>query len=219
MMKFEVLKQSIIDDVLVPAEAGRFVTIGYQRQRESAEAINLNRQVTVYFSEGDIPKGPGQAYGDVMHDVAFLIELAVASPAHVDLSVLNDENATESEKATALRNISEAGAVADAEMDELIRIVFQTLMDARNNQLGITPPADRPNFKYVSSRWVDQIRKDNPSPDGEFLMLTASMRLSCRIEENITGVDLVDAGNKTFSSDLDLSGDDTEKTGVEVLTP
>jgi hypothetical protein len=190
MMNFEVLQQSIIDNVLVPAEAGRFVTVGYQRQRESANVINSNRQVTVYYSEGDLPRGPGQAYGDVMHDVAFLIELAVASPAQIDISILDNDDSTANEKATALRQLSEAGMVADREMNELIRIVFQILMDNRNEQLGMVPPEDRSNLKLVSSRWVDQIRKDNPNSDGEYLMLTGSMRLVCRIEETVTGEDL-----------------------------
>jgi hypothetical protein len=220
MMNFEVLQQSIIDNVLVPAEAGRFVTVGYQRQRESANVINSNRQVTVYYSEGDLPRGPGQAYGDVMHDVAFLIELAVASPAQIDISILDNEDSTANEKATALRQLSEAGMVADREMNELIRIVFQILMDNRNEQLGMVPPEDRSNLKLVSSRWVDQIRKDNPNSDGEYLMLTGSMRLVCRIEETVTGEDLPEtpAGGAIFDSDIDLDGDDTEKTGVTVTT-
>lgn len=217
-MQFEILKQSIINNILVPGEAGRYVTVGYQRQRESAEVINGNRQVTLYFSESAMPKAAGQAYGDVMHDVAFKVELAIASPAEVDLSVLNDENATANEKATALRQISEAGVIADQEMDELIRIVYQILMDARNEQMGLTPPENRPNLKLVSGRWIDQISKDTPIPDGEYLMLTASMRLTCRIEEAITGDDLVDFGNKIFNVDLDLSGDDVEKTGVQITT-
>lgn len=219
-MAFEVLQQSIIDNVLVPAEAGRFVTVGYQRQRESADVINGNRQVTVYYSEGEFPKGPGQAYGDVMHDVVFTVELAVASPAKMDISILEDENSTANERAAALRKLSEAGMVADNEMNDLIKIVYQILMDNRNEQMGMSPPEDRPNLKLVSSRWVDQIRKDNPNSDGEYLMLTGSMRLSCRIEETVTGEDLPDtpAGGAIFDSDIDLDGDDTEKTGVKVTT-
>lgn len=216
MMQFEKLKRSIIDNVLVPAEAGRYVTVGYQRQRESADVINGNRQVTVYFSESQMPKSKGQVLGKVMHEVAFKIELSVASSANADLSVLNDENATANERATAIRRLSEAAAIADAEMDDLIRIVYQILRDARNNQLGMTPDPDRPNLKQVSNVWVDQMQKDTPDADGEYILLTGSMRLTCTIEETITGDDLVDFGNKTFNVDIDLDGDDVEKTGVEV---
>lgn len=214
-MNFRTLKQSIIDNVLVPAEQGQYVTSGYQGQRKDSEVINDNRQVTVYYSEGEMPKGAGQSYGDVMHDTTFLIELAVATAAEVDLATLNDDDATQSEKATALRNINEAGKIADDQMDELIDVVYQVLMDNRNEQMGLNPPADRPNLKPVSGRWIDQIRKDNPSDDGEFLVLTASMRLTCRIEETVTGEDLRDFGNKVFDNDITLEGDIAEQ-GVEV---
>ena len=217
MMNFRILKQSIIDNVLVPAEGTRYVTAGYQKQRKSAQEINANRQVTVYYSEGDMPKGPGEAYGDVMHDVAFRVELAVATPAKVDLSVLNDVDATENAKATALLQMLEAGPLADEQMDDLIDIIFQVIMDARNEQLGITSPDDQPNKKAVANRWIDQIRKDTPVPEGQFLTLTASMRLTCRIEENITGEDLVDFGNKTFDNDIELDNAEA-KQGVEQTT-
>ena len=208
-MNFEVLKQSIIDNVLAPAEAGRWLTIGHQRQSDSAEVINTLRQVVVYFSESQFPRSAGGSIHEVMHDIAFKVELSVASPAQVDLSVLNDEAASASEKATAMRAISEAGIVADSEMDELLRLVFQTLMDARNYELGMAPGD-------VSNRWVDQMQKDTPGADGEYMMLTASMRLSCRVAEQITGEDLVNQGNKTFDSDFEFDGDDIQKSGVKV---
>jgi len=219
MMLFRLLKTSIINNVLVPAESGRYITIGHQKHRDSAEKINANRQVTVYYSEGEFSKSHGQSYGDVSHETTFLIELAVATPAMVDLSTLTSETATENEKAKALRQLSEAGAEGDRQMDDLIDVVYQVLMDARNEQFGLNPPADRPNLKLVAGRWVDQIRKDSPEPDGEFLVITASMRLTCRIEETITGEDLRAFGNKVFDANIDLVGDDVEKTGVQVTTP
>jgi hypothetical protein len=218
-MQFEILKQNIIDNVLVPGEGGQYVTIGYQRQRDSAEVIKQNRQVTVYFSESEMPKSGGQSYGDVKHNVVFKVELAVVTPAKADLSVLNDSSATDAQRATALRQMSEAGVIADAEMDELIRIVYQTLMDARNNQLGMSPPEDRPRLKQVSSRWIDQISKDTPLPDGEYLMLTASMRLTCSVDETITGIQPVTVpGGAIIDGDIELDGDDVAKQGVKVTT-
>jgi hypothetical protein len=218
-MNFQTLKQSIIDNVLVPGEQGRYITIGHQRQRKSAEVINANRQVTLYYSEGDFPDGQSKSYGDVIHKPTFLIELAVATEAEVDLATLNDDTATENDKAKVLRAMSEAGVSADKQMDELIAIVWNVLMDARNEQMGINPPGDRPDLKVVASRKVDQIRKDTPSQDGEFFVLTASMRLTCNIEENIDGADLGIPGNKVFDADITLEGDDTAKQGVEQLTP
>jgi hypothetical protein len=217
-MRFIELKNAIVNDILAPAEAGRFITIGYQRQRDAAETINLKRQVTVYFSESEIPQSASTAYGKVMHDVVFKVEMAVALPAQVDLSVLNSETATEGEKATALRRLKEAGYLADRELDELIAIVYQILMDARNHQLGLSPSEDASKKKLVSNRWVGQIRKDAPDPDGQYLTLTASMRLTCRIEETIPGEDLPDTppAGAVFESDIEINNDPDTKQGVKV---
>lgn len=219
-MNFQTLKQSIIDNVLVPGEQGRYVTIGNQIQRKSAEVINANNQVTLYYSEGDIPRAPGQAYGDLMHNVAFMIELTIAAEAEADISLIDSDTATENEKAKAIRAMTEASVKADEKMDELIAAVFNVLMDARNEQMGINPPADRPDLKVVSSRWIDQIRKDTPSQDGEYFVLTASMRLSCRIEENITGADLpaTPAGGAVFDNDIELENNAEAKQGVKQTT-
>lgn len=219
-MQFEIAEQSILDNVLGPAEAGRFVTIGGQRQRESAEAINDNRKVMVFYNEGSFPKSGGQAYGDVKHDMTFDVVLVEATPAKADLSILNDENAAEEDKATALRKMSEPSVEANRNMNAFIRIIYQILMDNRNEQMGMVPPEDRSNLKLVSSRWVDQISKGDPVPEGEFVVLTASMRLTFTVSETVTGDDLPDtpAGGAIFDSDIDLDGDDTEKTGVKVTT-
>jgi hypothetical protein len=209
-MQFEKLEQSIIDNVLVPAEMDRYVTIGAQRQRRSAQVINNDRQVTVYYSEGEMPKSAGASYGGVMHHITFIIEFAVVAAAKVDLATLKSETATASEKATALRQLSEASVIANRSMNELIRIVFQVVMDNRNADLGM-------GKGQVSSRFVSQIRKDNPVPDGEFMALTGSARLTCSVAEEITGADLPDAADPAvFDNTIDLDGDDTEKTGVEI---
>jgi len=218
LMNFQTLKRSIIENVLVPAEAGRYFTIGHQRHRASAEHINANRQVTLYYSEGTFPDGAAQSYGDVIHTPTFLVELLVATSAEIDLATLNDETASENDKAKALRAMSEASTRADEQMDDLIAIIWNVLMDARNEQMGVDPPKDRPDLKMIASRKVDQIRKDTPSQDGEFFVLSASMRLTCRLEESIHGVSLPEPGDVTFDSDITLDGDSALQ-GVEVTNP
>jgi hypothetical protein len=218
MMNFQVLEQSILDDVLAPAEAGRYQTVGAQRQSESAQVVNETRKVMVFYTEGDFPKSAASIYGDVQHNTTFEIVLVVAVNAEADLSVLNDENASAADKANALRQMREPSLDANREMNDFIALIYQILMDGRNEQLGINPPGDRPNLKAVSGRWVDQIRKNDPLPDGEYVTLTATMRLTCTIEESLPGEDLVDAGNKTFESDITHDGD-TAQAGVEETTP
>ena len=218
VMNFEVLKQSIVDDVLVPAEAGRYETVGAKRQRESADAINAKRRVMVIYKQGEMPKGGSTSYGSVQHDTEFEIVMTVAVAAKADLSVLNNPDSSEADRSQALRDMRLPSIEADSDMDSFIAMIWRILMDARNDQMGIDPPASRPNLKAVADRWVSNISKGDPVPQGEYVVLTASMRLTCSIEETIPGEELVNPGNKTFESDITLEGDEAEQ-GVEQITP
>ena len=52
-MQFRVVKDSLINNVLGPAEFGRFQTVGFQRQMKGAgEVVGTLRMVQVYFSAG-----------------------------------------------------------------------------------------------------------------------------------------------------------------------
>ena len=217
-MQFEIAEQSILDNVLGPAESSRFITIGGQRQRDSAEAINDLRKVMVIFNEGDFPENSGAQYGPVRHDMTFDILLIEATPAKADLSVLNDEDASASDKAEALRQMAEPSIEANRSMNEFIRIVWQILMDLRNNQMGMVPPDDRPNLKLVSNRWISNISKGDPVPEGEFVVLTASMKLTLTVSEDITGDDLPDTPDEgaVYDGDIELDGDDVAAQGVKV---
>jgi hypothetical protein len=212
MMMFRKLKHAIIHHILVPNEAGRYVTVGNQGQVNSATQINQNKQVTIYYSESEFPKSESAAYGTVTNEAVFTVELVVVSSALADLSVLNDEAAAAEDKAKALRQTLEAGDMADREMDEFIDIIWNILMDARNQDLGM------PN-NTIADRWITNLRKDQPEREGEFIILTASFRLTCKFNEQIKGEDLVEFGSKIMDVDIDLSGDDIEQTGVEVQTP
>ncbi len=216
-MQFEIVEQSILDNVLGPAESGRYATIGGMRQRESAKAINAKRKVMVIYSGGDFPESGGSQFGPVRHDMTFDVLLVQATPAKVDLSALNDENASEDDKATALRQFTEPSIEANRLMNEFIRIIWQILMDATNEQMGMSPPADRPKLKLVSTRWISNISKGDPVPDGNFVVLTASMSLTMTVSEDITGDDLpaTPVNGVVYDDNITLDGD-TAKQGVEV---
>lgn len=208
-MIFETVKASIINNILGPAEAGRFQTIGFQRQSKNAdEVLDDLRMVQVYFSRGTFSKRGGRNTGPVQHDAVYRVELTVGKAAEGDLATLDNPSATPSQLATALAAFSEASALADASFDELVGIVYQILMDGLNYDLGVT--------KYtVSSRWIDDIQKDTPNPRGGLIVLTGSMDLSCRMAEQITG----DVGVEVpgiYDTVLDIEGDDVEKTGVTI---
>ena len=217
-MQFEIVEQSILDNVFEPNEAGRFATIGGQRQRESAEAVDNLRKVMVFYDEGAFPESGGAQYGPVRHDMTFNILLIEATPARADLSVLNDDGASATDKATALRQMAEPSVEANRSMNEFIRIIWQILMDARNEQMGMVPPDDRPNLKMVSNRWISNINKGDPAPEGEFVVLTASMNLMLTVSEDITGDDLpaTPEDGVVYDGDIELDGDDVAAQGVKV---
>lgn len=214
-MQFEIVEESVIDNVLLPAESGRFETIGGQRQKESASAISNKRKVMFAYKGGDFPESSSAQYGPVRHDMTFEVILAEVTPAKADLSVLNDENASAADKSTALRQMAEPSIEANRSMNEFIRIIWQILMDARHEQMGMVPPDDRPNLKMVSNRWISNISKGDPAPEGENVFLTASMDLTLTVEEDITGDDLPDTPEVVFDGDIELDGDTAEQ-GVKV---
>lgn len=195
MMAFRTLKDSITT-LLGNAEAGRYTTVGFQRQSSAGDEINTNRRVTVYYQSGEFPKSSGRNTGTVQHDISFTIELSVAAAASVDLSVLENPDSTQSQNATALSALQEAAKLADDEWDELLDIIYQVLMDARNVYLGLSQGD-------VANRWIRDARKDNPVPRGEFVLLTGRMSLDARVAEEIVG----DTGVAGVAYDVTLEQD------------
>lgn len=211
MMNFRKIKKSITEKVLGPAEGGRYRTIGYQKQNTDVEdVLGKNRTVQVFFSSGDFPKNASGLQGPFKHEPSYRIELAIAEDSAVNLAALKDENATDADREKAWKSFVEAGDSADESFDELVEIVFQVLMDARNIDLGL-PVGD------VADRWVGQIRKDEPEPTGEYVMLTGAMMLTCSTSEEANGDPGV-TGAAIIDTTVDLEGDDVEKGGVTVTT-
>lgn len=211
MMLFRQVKKSITDNVLGPAEDGRFQTIGFQRQTNDAEdSLDNLRHVQVFWSGSNFPKKGSGLQGPYKNEISFTIELSAAKAVEIDLEVLNDEFATPAEKATALASFQEAADLVDDSFDELFDIIFQIIMDARNIDLGMPKGV-------VSDRWLSQVKKDDPIPAGELAMLTGSAILTCSVSEQAPGDPGV-GGAKTIATIIDIDGDDIEKTGVEVTT-
>ena len=209
-MRFRTVKDSIVNNVLGPAEAGRFVTVGFQRQSTSAdEVLDTSRIVQVYFSEGDFGKPQGRRAGPTQHDITYHIELTVSKAAEGDLSIINSPTATQGQISAAILAFQEAADLADQSIDELIDIVYQILMDARSIDLGMVAGE-------VSNRWVTDIKKNQPVPQGEYVILTASMALTCRVAEDVTGEAGVAQTGKPYLTVVDLDGDNNEKTAKQV---
>jgi len=211
MMLFRQVKKSITCAVLGPAEDGRYRTIGYQNQTEDAESsLDNERSVQIYWVGSDFPESASALQGPFKHKITYRIDLSAAKATELDLKVLNDVSATPEDKADALYAFQEAAELADESFDELVDIVYQVIMDARNIDLGMSPGV-------VSDRWISQAKKDDPVPAGEYALLTGSMTLTCSVSEEAGGDPGVE-GAINMSTVVDIVDDDVEKTGIDVTT-
>jgi hypothetical protein len=215
MMTFRTVKTAI-QDLLDTQAAGRFRVIGKQVMSKSADEIKDNdRLVQVYFSDGNFPKSAGRLHGSKTHDITIEIDMTASAGAVGDLSILDNPAATAIQKAAAIAAIREASEIADTKIDELVDAVYNILMDARYESLSLP-------IGTISSRWIDRIQKDTLLERGEFVVKTANMKYTCRVQEYVSG----DIGNQParviydsttpISADVTEIQDTTEKTGVIV---
>jgi len=179
MMNFRTIKSEIVT-LLGAAAAGRFRTLGYPSDAMAASGVvNSDRSVQVYNKNGDFPRKSGSLSGPVMHTPTVTIELTASATARGDLSTLDDPGSTPSEFAVAIAAFKDATLAADDSLDELIEIVYQTIMDARNLDLGHADP--------ISERWISSWEKTNPMQQGQYVSIVASMDLTYKIDEQLTG--------------------------------
>jgi hypothetical protein len=209
-MNFRTIKAAIVS-VLGAGAAGKYRVIGYQEESMAAEeSIDTLRSVQVFYSDGDFPKSSGGLSWDVMHDITFSLRLTVAKAAKVDLAVLQNPSSTQLQYATALAALQKAGSLADDSMDEMIDDIYQTIMDARQIDLGLAVDA-------VTDRWIESARKNDPIPRGQYAVITGSMELTCSSDEEVLG----DTGTPITEMEAEnpIKDDPTGKFGVKVTIP
>lgn len=181
-MQYRIVKEALTD-LLDAYSLGQFSVIGRQRQNKAAETVR-DALVQVYFTEGQFPKNAGRMRGDKTHEISIDIDLTVSGSAKGNVSILNSETASDIQKAQALAAVKEASEVVDTKIDNLIHAVFNIVMDARNEDLGLTPGT-------IASRWLERIQKDTLLERGDLLVKTANLRYTCRVMESVQG----DLGN------------------------
>lgn len=208
-MQFQAVRDAIVS--VLGANAGalpterQFRVVGYQRQAEDAVTA-LIASVQIFYNTAAFPKSGGTFIGDsVKHNAEFRIEMTVAKRSKGDLSGLENA-ATEGDAAAALATFFEAAQSVDIYMDQLWSDVWNILMDAENETYGLPIGA-------LSSRWIESFQKDQPSPKGEIVVLTANARLSCSVDEEVEGITGVPGSNYDVTL-TDINGDTEQKTGV-----
>jgi hypothetical protein len=212
-MKFRDINASLIT-LLGAAEAGRYRTIGYQeRAKSGAGVLDSLRTVEVFYVSGEFPKSAGSQSGPLYHNIIFKIDLTASKGAEGNLTALNNPDSTAAQVSAALSTFQQAAKLADDSLNELIDIVIQTIMATANTDLGWSSP--------IADRWIDNVEKHQPITHGEVVVITASIQLSCAIDETIVGdesVTLADIDTEFTPTSVDEEDtDDTTKTGVKVL--
>jgi len=204
MMNYRVIKNAL--QILLGAQAeSRFRVVGYQGQSHGADELTGgNKLVQVYFSEGTFPKSSGRKMGEKDHHITIEIDMQASAKAEVNTAILTSESSTAEQKAAALLALRTASDKADESLDDLIDAVWNIVMDARNEQLGLD------GFD-ISNRWIDRIQKDTVLENGDLVTKTASMKYTCRVIEEPLG----DIGNQPDPAvyDSTIQFDDTGGAG------
>jgi len=220
-MAFRIVKKSIIDNILAPNQKDLFRVAGHAPPELGAEAVlNNKRLVSVYYQDGDFSRG---AITRPNHEMTFHIDMMIAADSKVDLLVLEKEFENgEIQKEAYADSLSELKAAennADAIMDELFNIVYQLIMDKRNQRLGVDrfdPPVNLP----ISNRMIRKFEKGSTMPKGNLVMLGGQATLTCRADEKLIGAGAVGELNAgaEFWHTFEVNEDAVTKAGVLATT-
>jgi len=210
-MAFRTVKTAI--ETLLNANVGapaRFRVFGYQaQQRGASDFLGNDRAVRVYYNKGNFPKSAASVEGPFDHQLTFTLELITVAQAEADLTALNDPNSTDGDRAAALLASKPAAQAADESMDEFMEIIFQILMDARNQDLGL------PKYS-IDARWIMSMDKDPAIPTGKYVVLTGAIEVTCAAEEIVTGEQPVTPADPSILIDMEsIDGDTNQKTVIE----
>lgn len=209
-MNFQLLKASVVT-LLGDNAAGEFRVVGYQKQAISGvETLDNSRLVKVFYASGDYPKSGGSLNGPFSHDMTFGLEMTVSKACEGDLAALVNPSSTALQYQTALADLKTGEDLVDDALDELHELIFQILMDARNQDLGLEPVR-------VANRWVTGYQKSEPLSNGEVVTITGTMPLTARMPETVSG----DTGTTgtTIDMGLDHDADTVVRSGVINVNP
>lgn len=204
-MKFQEVKSNIVS-ILSAAEAGRYITVGSQKQSKGAtENENLPR-VVVFLQSDSFPKSSSNYQVNKQSEADFVIEFTVIEFTEVDLSVLNNPAATPAQLSAALSAAKVASDRADDAMDQVFSDVWNVIMDALNYDLGL-PVGE------VTDRFIDSFQKGDVLKEGQYVALSAQCRLTCNINEEVNG----DTGTPIVSNDTTINIDEDQGDNMGVV--
>lgn len=122
---------------------------------------------------------------------------------------MESSTATAAQKASAIAAIREAAEMADRLIDELIDLVFNILMDARNEGLLL-------DKGVISSRWIPGIQKDTIVEKGDLVLKTANLKYTCTVQEPVPGATGNEPDEIIFDAETPI--DESGESGTGVIT-
>jgi len=197
------LKKSI-ETLLEQNAAGRYAVITPGNRKSDAEDIFQKPRVTVFYSEGSFDKRKSSVNSPYHHDCTFNVWIRVGAKAKVDLAVLQNPASTPEQYAAALAGSDSASVLVDEKADKLLAVLYDVIMSPVNRNLGTD---------YVTSRWITQIKKNNPEPMGAIVTETAFLTLTAQCEEEVSG----EEGTPGNGVDTVLDLGDGSKQGVDTI--
>jgi hypothetical protein len=210
-MKAFLVKRSLIN-LLAAASQGRYNVIGVTSRKTDAEDIREIPQVTVTYRQGRFDESSSSVNGPYQHEATIRIAILAGAVASMDLAAINAPGATPEQIAAALAASSNATYDADAKAEATIDIIFDTIMQPMNRDLGTDENA---------GRWIPDIQKDDPRVRGEIVIVPVVITLTYQVTE-ITTQEVGTPGNSLHHNiglSADVSGEVPEGQGVQVFVP
>ena len=210
-MQFRNLAASLTT-LLGTASGSNYRVIGYQtRSVTGEEVVDNSRLVQVFYGGGDLPMSGGALSGQAKHNTEFGVQIVVSKAAEGDLATIDDPLSTALQLQTAIAGVASAEYLAEESFNEVVDLVWNTLIDPRNQGLGL-------DQNLVSSRWAPRIQKDKPLRQGTLVVIKGFIALEASVEEVATGdtptpLDTIDMGVELNDSDDELAG--TTNTGFQ----
>lgn len=205
-MQFQVVRDALVQLLKDEADQGpgaRYQVIDHQPHGIGAGERENLPTVTVFYRNGTFPKSGGSIAGPNSHEPVYELQFMLLQASEGDLSALQSA-ADDAARAAAIITFNIAAQVADRKMDQLMDDIYQVIMDADKEFLGLA-------IGDLAERWVGSMRKDDPVPGGESVLLSGAMQFGCKVSEEVLGI--TGAAGVDHDTTVDIDGDDVEKTG------
>jgi hypothetical protein len=199
-MNFEIIRDSINTILAADATDNNFELIKFANDSSSAESTNKKRKVHCYYDSSVFPTVDNRQSSDQTKETPrykIIMDVAAKSKDTDD-------------------GYMKAGLVANENIDDLIRRVYQILMQGENLYLG-TDLNGGPRYGIISDRAIENIQKTPIQKDSAYALISATMDITCITNE--VAATIADNVLDDVNTTIELNEDENAKTGVQNTYP